>query len=224
MVPSVHRAWRALKKFVAALLSPPACAYCNRALSERRVFCDSCKKQLQPVVSQELAITATKTVKVYAVAAYKDPIKQLVLAKLWSDVIATKHLADLMWESTPIAALDFDCIVSIPLHWTRRIKRGYNQAEEIARELAKISGKPWVNALKRTRMTAYQAELAADAREHNVAGAFVLNERYKNKLCGKRILLVDDLYTTGSTVKAAAKILYQSKPSAIYVVVACRVI
>lgn len=218
------QAIRYIKTFLSDFLSPPACTYCNLFLSKRAVYCAPCHAQLQPVVSLLVSITTTKTVKVFAAGAYKDPIKRLVLAKMWRDVIATNHLADLIWDLTPLAHVPCDYLVPIPLHWTRQAKRGYNQAEEIARQLSALSGKPWVSLLKRARRTQFQSELHAEKRIENVADAFTLIAKDAQKYAGKHLIIVDDLYTTGATAKAAAKLLYQCKPASISVVVACRVV
>jgi ComF family protein len=206
------------------VLSPPCCAYCKHSLAKREVFCPGCEAKLQPVISVLLPVTATKTIKVLGVAAYQYPIKQLVLAKSYGDVIASYQLAQLMWERTDVRALEFDVIVPIPLHWTRRVKRGFNQAHEIADYLSKKSGKPVVPLLRRTKHTLYQAALRSGDRAQNVADAFTLHSKYAEAYKGKHILIVDDLMTTGSTLRVAAKELYTLKPAAITAVVAARVV
>lgn len=218
------QAIRYIKTLLSDFLSPPMCTYCNVFLPKRAVYCASCLAQLQPVVSLVLPITTTKSVKVFAAGAYKEPIKRLVLAKMWRDVIATRHLADLIMDFTPLAHVPCDYLVPIPLHWTRQAKRGYNQVEEMARELSAHSGKPWVHLLKRARRTKFQSELSAEKRIENVADAFTLSANELQKYAGKHLIIVDDLYTTGATAKAAAKVLYQLKPASISVVVACRVV
>lgn len=217
------QAVRHLKIYISDFLSPPACVSCYTLLEHRAVYCASCLAQLQPVVSLVLPITTTKCVKIFAAAAYKDPIKQLVLGKMWGDVIATKHLADLIWDLTPLAQVPCDYLVPVPLHWTRQVKRGYNQASEIAIELAKRTGKQCVPLLKRVRRTQFQSELSPDKRIENVAEAFALTMQDAQKYAGKHLIIVDDLYTTGATIKAAAKLLYQLKPASVSVVVASRV-
>ena len=88
--------------------------------------------------------------------------------------------------------------------WGRR----FNQSAELARAIARLSGKPYLaTALIRTKRTAQQVGLGATAREDNVRGAFAVTEAGKTALFGKRIVLVDDVYTTGATVSAATRAL-----------------
>ncbi len=123
-----------------------------------------------------------------------------------------------------LSTLDYDIITSIPLHWTRYASRGFNQAQEMAQVIAHKRKVPVVHLLKRVKKTAFQFELAASSRGTNVKNAFELcivdTQRYKNK----HILLVDDLMTTGATIREAAKELLKLQPRKITVVVACRVI
>ncbi len=205
------------------LLSPPSCAYCKKLLLERSIFCTTCDKKIQPLVSTKLSITKKHAANVFAVSAYKEPLRSLILAKGWSDVTASKQLGQLIWQRTYIQNVPFDCIVPIPLHWTRYAKRGFNQAEEMANVLAKHSGKPVEHALKRSKRTKFQSEFSFEDRAQNVKGVLELNVE-REKLKGKHILLVDDLMTSGATLRAAAKELLKCKPAKITVAVVCRVV
>lgn len=97
---------------------------------------------------------------------------------------------------------DVDCIIPVPLHWTRRWKRGYNQAEVIARELAEAIGAACLpDALYRCRNTRTQTLLDREAKAKNVSGAFGVNVRRLEVLSNvHHILLVDDVFTTGATL------------------------
>jgi ComF family protein len=96
----------------------------------------------------------------------------------------------------------FDFIVPVPMHWARRFSRGYNQAELLSRELARRTAIPAAELLTRKRRTPPQAQLTGAQRRRNLAGAFALARGSHVK--GKKILLVDDVFTTGSTVNACA--------------------
>lgn len=99
---------------------------------------------------------------------------------------------------------DIDVIVPVPLHARRFAERGFNQAEKIASHVATCTAIPiYTGGLSRPRKTLQQALLSKSEREKNVENAFVARPVYK----GKTILLVDDVYTTGSTMQACAKAL-----------------
>jgi len=120
--------------------------------------------------------------------------------------------------------IDFDIIVFIPLHWTRYAARGFNQAQIIAEHLAKKTGKPVIPFLIRSKKTKFQASLSVDERDANVQDAFRIDKKYAHEITGKKILLVDDLFTTGSTIKSAAHALYLYNPIKIDAFVVCRVV
>lgn len=101
-----------------------------------------------------------------------------------------------------------ELVVPIPLSKKRMRRRGYNQAELFARRFAQLCGLPYnARILKRTRDTAPQKQLSSEERKNNLKNAFKIEENVVNL---KRVLLVDDIYTTGSTIDAAALVLKQS--------------
>ncbi len=206
------------------IISPPFCAYCKMFLNERNVFCVTCAQKIQPIVSTNLQITKAHAMKVFAIAGYSDPLKKLILAKGWSDISASNQLGQLTWDITNIRHIDFDYIVPIPLHWMRFAKRGYNQAAEIADVIAQQSGKPVFDILKRIKRTQFQSGLVHAKRADNVKDAFIVRDIQKTTYKSKHILLVDDLMTTGATLKVAAKELLKLKPREVTIVVVCRVV
>jgi len=102
----------------------------------------------------------------------------------------------------------FDRIVPVPLHWVKRCRRGFNQSELLARAIARRYGMPVSPVLRRVRATAVQAGLSHSARRANVEGAFRV--RRGVSLEGLRVLLVDDVMTTGATASACARALKQA--------------
>ena len=97
----------------------------------------------------------------------------------------------------------FDVIVPMPLHWRRRWQRGFNQSELLAREIGRRWNVPVRNAVRRLKPTAPQAGLTNAKRRANVAGAF--GRKGNARLDGARVLLVDDVLTTGATAAACAR-------------------
>jgi len=203
---------------------PPICASCKIFLKRQAILCTECERSIQPVVSKELAITKTKKVCVFSIGNYTDPLKSLILAKGYSDVLAAEFLGALIWEKTLLRNFDFDVIIPIPLHWSRRMKRGYNQAEHIATIISKKSKKPCFNLLKRTRRTPFQSSLSIKERQENVKNVFSVHDTFTDQIQDKHIVLVDDLMTTGETIRSACKELLKYKPNKITVVVAARVL
>ncbi len=111
-----------------------------------------------------------------------------------------------------------DAILPVPLHRTRFVLRKFNQSAELARHLAKRTGKPYLPAtLVRTKRTKRQVGLTARAREDNVRAAFAVAAGHEADVLGKRIVLIDDVYTTGATVSAATRALKKAGAAEVHV-------
>jgi competence protein ComFC len=111
----------------------------------------------------------------------------------------------------------FDAVVPVPLHRSRLAKRGFNQAELMARGIARRINAPVLDKLKVVRRTKDQVELSAGARRTNVAGAFVS----RGPVAG-RILLVDDVFTTGVTLSECAGVLRKAGAGEVHALTLCR--
>lgn len=119
---------------------------------------------------------------------------------------------------------DADLIAPVPLHWRRRVARRYNQAALLALATGRQTGVPVApDLLRRTRATASQGQLNRAARAKNVRGAFALNPVHADAVKGKRVLLIDDVLTTGATAEACARVLLKAKAAAVDVLVLARV-
>jgi ComF family protein len=117
-------------------------------------------------------------------------------------------------------AYHFDLISPVPLHWTRRISRGYNQSALLARQISSISKIKYKKALYRNKYTQSQAKLSGSERRKNINNAFSVADSRLIK--DKRILLVDDVFTTGSTLRSAAKELLKANPKSVSILVLAR--
>lgn len=109
-------------------------------------------------------------------------------------------------------------LVPVPLHKSRLRRRGYNQAYELASELAKMSGRKLDTCLQRTRKTEMQAQLKLNQRAKNVKGAFTVSD----KLLNRKLILVDDVMTSGYTLNECAKVLRKAGAEDIKVLVFAR--
>ena len=119
--------------------------------------------------------------------------------------------------------LQFDCIVPVPLHWMRKWSRGFNQAELLARVLARHTALPiFSKALTRKRATSAQAGLSDAERQANTEGAFRVPPGRRAALQGRHVLLIDDVLTTGATLSAASRALRRAGARRITVLTVAR--
>lgn len=117
------------------VLAPAYCESCYRGVTAGQVFCTDCAKLILPVANLDLKINRKYTVPVLAIANYADPLKKLILAKNGGNRLASKQLAQLIWEQTSLRYFEIDYMIPVPLHWTRLVTRGFNQAEIVAENL-----------------------------------------------------------------------------------------
>ena len=114
----------------------------------------------------------------------------------------------------------FDLLVPVPLHSTRQRERGFNQAAELATLLSRRCGVPAESVLKRIRYTTTQTRLDREQRMENLRGAFRLRD--KASVQGRHLLLIDDVFTTGSTVDECARVLRQAGAASVRVATVAR--
>jgi ComF family protein len=160
-----------------------------------------------------------------AACLYDDNSRDLILQFKHADRIDLARLFSL-WLGRAGAELiaEADAVVPVPMHPLRLIRRRYNQAAEMARPLARRAGLAyWPGALVRKRAGESQAGKSGAGRRRNVAGAYVCPERWRAKVAGKRILLIDDVLTTGATAEACARALKKAGATCVDLVVIARV-
>lgn len=144
----------------------------------------------------------------YSVAAYEGRLRELIhLFKYGGVRTLAKPLGEWLAGAMPRDER-FDRIVPVPLHWRRRWRRGFNQSALLAQAVARRYALPVTPVLGRIRATAVQAGLSHAGRRANVKGAFRVRGGFA--LEGQRVLLVDDVLTTGATAAACAAVLKQA--------------
>lgn len=213
-----------LWKGLLALLYPKRanCMGCGAATGCREDWiCPDCRQALTR--SWVGAETPPKGIDAAAYAyVYQGPAAGIVRRLKYSGV---GRLAAFMGEDMAracrfIEPTGADCVACVPMHRKRLRQRGYNHAELLAREVAARLGLPFVPALARTRNTRQQARLDDRARWQNLRDAFAVSE----SVAGRRVLLVDDVCTTGSTAMACAQALRQGGAEAVYLLCYTRAI
>jgi len=115
-------------------------------------------------------------------------------------------LAELLCRECERLPVDIDAVLPVPLHWRRKWFRGFNQAIEIAAPVAKHMGMPLIRNVRRIRATPFQSGLSARERARNLRNAFVV----RGVMPWRHVLIVDDVITTGATVRQLAKVVLKS--------------
>lgn len=147
----------------------------------------------------------------YAAFLYSYPVNRMVAAFKYRAQLAAGRalsltLAQRIAEQPAFA--DVDCLLPVPMHWGKQLRRGFNQAELVAHDLGKALGLPLqVNLIKARRREAAQQQLDKLQRRRNLQGVFYIPTHRAGAIAGRHILLVDDVITTGATLNTLAWLL-----------------
>ena len=189
----------------------PACLALPKPL-QAEFFCRACRTPFaddSPLDEHDLCTVCREGLAnfdtAYSFGSYEASLQQLVHLFKYAKVESLAHpLSRFLLQALPLDA-NFDLVMAMPMHWRKRWQRGFNQAELLAHPVARRYGMPLAKALRRTRYTKSQAGLSETERRANLRGSFKVD--HPERIAGKRILLIDDVFTTGSTLRAAAAVL-----------------
>jgi ComF family protein len=221
---------------------PPHCLTCDTPVSEQGTQCPDCYARLNFITEPYCARCGLPLPYLDAVCTaceHAPPIFETARAPLLYDdgarglILPFKH-ADRTDLALPMAGhmarvgasllAHADILVPVPLHWRRLFKRRYNQSALLARRLGARAAKPVIpDALRRIRATVPLAGLSAFERRLAVEGMFIVAPGYMLRLQGKRILLIDDVMTSGATANACTRALLAAGAAAVDVLAVARV-
>lgn len=205
--------------FVLDQLAPRRCPGCDREHLGTQAFCPSCCQSLEgPVTAHCLLDTAStgQALDVRALGMYRPPLSTAIRRVKYArraDLVAALAKAWLRAHPGVDASLA-DCLVPVPLHPRRLVERGFNQSALLAGQLARRLGmRQAPTLLRKVANTPSQASLDFDQRRTNLAHAFSAD---RGRLpSGWRVILIDDVVTTGETVRACTRALAEARVSVV---------
>lgn len=238
--------FRPVPKIMAALIVPPACPVCHGEAAEDDGLCASCWQELyfirpplcdisgQPLavdlgsgaVSLPVQINPPPYDKARAAFVYKGAAASLIKRLKFGDrPELAQWLARFMAVAGDTVLNDGALLVPVPLHRRRLFWRRFNQAAELCRALSSLTGHEVVyEAVHRIKPTRQQIGLTRAGRKRNLAGAFHVPAKAREKIKGRCVVLIDDVLTTGATVEALARLLKRHGAARIHVLTLARVV
>jgi len=216
--------WKKLFSSFLKLIIPPACLVCGKRLEDRhQVICPDCETKLylmeegtcpvcgsinQNIPCEVCAESNFAFDSAMSVFHYTGTAKDLIHILKYEGYTSPAGyfalpLAEFIESKPQLMKYDFLC--AVPLHRVRKRERGYNQSDLIAYTVAKLLAMPYLNPVQRKINTLSQTLLSREHRIKNLSGAFQVKD--KSRVEGKKIILIDDVFTTGSTLNEIAKAL-----------------
>ncbi len=242
----LRRSATALADGIADLALPPQCLACQRHVARLGGLCPICWGGLRLIekpycatlgipfaydlgpgaLSAEAIAEPPPFERCRAVAHFDDVARKLVHGLKYRDrTELARWMGRWMARSGVELLADADIVAPVPLHRWRLWTRRFNQSAALAKIVSDLANTPFSPMLlARVRATAQQVGLSASERDRNVRGAFRVPAGERPAISGRRVLLVDDVYTTGATVRAAARALLRGGAAAVDVLVFARVV
>lgn len=186
------------------------CPLCDRPTPQE--FCRDCWRQILCCTVEQPVTPTIDALPVLALGTYQRHLKQAIATLKYKD---NRHLAYPLgkalgerWQEVPLSRHKSPWVVPIPLHADKQQERGFNQAELLAHAFCQKTGLQLATqGLVRQRATVPQFGLGVEERAHNLTGAFALGPSFQRRRPTQPVLLLDDIYTTGTTVRTAAAVL-----------------
>lgn len=217
---------------------PPQCAGCKRSGA---ILCSSCVKEIRPLplpLCQKCGSSLPSAGEcrqcqghplglsgLRAVSVYQEPLRSFIHAfKYAGNTRLAEPLGHILAQFYTYYGIQADMIIPVPLHPERQRQRGYNHAFLLGEVCAAQVGVPmYDNVLTRLRATSAQVGLTGKERYQNMAGAFVCTAQFAtDALFGRRIVIIDDVYTTGATLQACAGPLFAAGARSVWGLVLAR--
>lgn len=192
-----------LRAFEDAVM-PLRCVFCgSRSRPPEQYVCIGCHDDL-PFIESAPTPASSPLESNVAPLAYEFPVDAAIKAlKFRRKLYYAPALSELLIGARPNLPDDIDAVLPVPLHWRRRWWRGFNQAYEIGRPMARRMAVPLVRGVRRNRATPFQSGLSARERARNLRAAFSA----RGDLPYRHVLIIDDVITTGSTIFELARVL-----------------
>jgi ComF family protein len=243
--PGLGKALRRVQSFAADMLLPPACASCRSAIGDNHALCPACWSRMRfiepplcPVYGTPFTYQMGDGILSAEALANPPPFRQARAAAVYGD-IASRLVHQVKYHDRPDLAITMaramhragrsllpECalIVPVPLYRWRLWRRRFNQSAVLALHLSAFTGRPHDPfVLERVKPTRSQVGLTAVQRAENVRGAFRVPESMRGRIARQSVLLVDDVYTSGATVKAATRALLRGGAGSVDVLTFARV-
>ena len=207
-------------EFIADFLFPPVCSVCGKL--DKKWLCINCRKRVERLEkSCVVQIENRKYEKLLYIFKYESLIRKLILQYKFSNkAYLNNFFANIIIKNEKNLSLlkQYDMIIPVPMHKKKMQNRGYNQTELISEKIDKLADIPSrKDILYKVVNTTTQSKLGGKARQSNIQHAFLVKKDIEVE--GKKIILLDDIYTTGATTEECSRVLKESGAKEILVLV-----
>lgn len=196
---------------ILTILYPDKCNYCDKIINPGEPCCFECYEKIDNKGRiRNIDIDGERQIKCISFSEYSDIFREAIIRYKFHGKkyyyryfsLLLSYIAETFKELE-----DFDYITFVPMEGKDKFQRGYNQSELLAKGLSKNSDIPYLGLLKKVKKTLHQHDLDAFDRYLNVLNAYDINSNYAAEICDSKIILCDDVVTTGNTLKECSKVL-----------------